>query len=160
MKGLTLLIVPGGPVGHGECQEDGAFDDEGEPMEEQMPQPNEHTARMENPGKFEKIRSKELAPGVRALIGLNPGQESVVQSVHFNADKFTPQQARKWLKDHKKSPIAFEAARNGKGQDLEARRSAAARLAEEDEYAPGADSGEPAEMKTGVPTKKLPPWMQ
>jgi hypothetical protein len=81
-----------------------------------MPYPNEHAARVRDPGNFEptSFRSKELKPGigVRIIIAkLKDGNDSmIVQAYRFSIDKFTVDQAKKWLEDNKIKYISFVAA--------------------------------------------------
>lgn len=82
-----------------------------------MPYPSEHSARMHSPGKFSKYASKEIAPGVRVILGINNGKTSV-QAYRFNTSHFTADQAKAWLKRNGKSPISFEAASGGKTSEL------------------------------------------
>ena len=68
-----------------------------------MPFPNQHAARVENPDNFEKdsFRRKTIAPGISIIMGKKKGSDSMVtQSYRFDKSKFTPEQAKKWLKDH------------------------------------------------------------
>lgn len=79
-----------------------------------MPYPNEHAARVRDPGSFEpnSFRSKELKDGVRLILGkLKGGNDSmVVQAYRFSVDNFTVEQAKKWLEDNKVKFIKFEPA--------------------------------------------------
>lgn len=78
-----------------------------------MPYPNEHAARIKNPGDFQEgsFRRIKITDGIFAIIGRPKGSDkSEVQSYRFDKDKFTPEQAKKWLADHDKKPIEFEAA--------------------------------------------------
>lgn len=80
-----------------------------------MPYPNEHAARVRDPASFEpnSFRSKNLKDGVRLILGkLNGGNGSmVVQAYRFSVDKFTVEQAKKWLKDNNIKYISFEPAK-------------------------------------------------
>lgn len=44
----------------------------------------------------------------------NSGGPTKVQSIRFPKDKFTPKQAKAWLKDHKRKYILFEPAKEVK----------------------------------------------
>lgn len=81
-----------------------------------MPYPNEHSARVKEPGSFDpkSFKSKEIKPGVRIIMGkLSNGNGSMVaQAYRFSVDKFTVAEAKKWLKDNNISYISFEAAKN------------------------------------------------
>lgn len=76
-----------------------------------IPYPNEHAARVADPDSFDpkSMRSKDIGDGVRIIIGKKPGSASMVtQAYRFDKDKFTPAQARAWLKDHDVEFMTFE----------------------------------------------------
>lgn len=77
-----------------------------------MPFPKEHAARMQAPGKYAKIRRKNnhFGPGVHVLFGVTKAGKAEVQSIHFDKSKFTPAQAKAWLKSHKHKAKSFEKA--------------------------------------------------
>jgi len=85
-----------------------------------MPYPNEHSARVRDPGDFrdDTIRSKEIEAGIRIIIGkLKPDGDSMeTQAYRFKSDKFTPKEAKTWLKEHDVKYISFESATNA--QDM------------------------------------------
>jgi hypothetical protein len=71
-----------------------------------------------NPDSFQAdtMRSKDIAPGIRIIIGKKPGSSSMeTQAYRFDSGKFTADEAKAWLKDHKIEYISFEAA-TGKTQ--------------------------------------------
>lgn len=81
-----------------------------------MPYPNEHAARVKSPTLFDQdsFRRKNIAPGVDIIIGKLKGKSTTTtQAYRFDKTKFTPDQARKWLKDNKVLYISFEAAKVG-----------------------------------------------
>lgn len=82
-----------------------------------MPYPNEHAARMHDPGKYEKFARKNIAPGVDAVLGI-AGGKSEVQAYRFDRKKFTAAEARAWLKAKNLKPISFEPA-TGKEAETE-----------------------------------------
>ena len=88
-----------------------------------MPYPNEHSARVLDPGDFEKrsMRSKKIgSEGVRAIMGHLKGKTTMtVQAYRFPKDKFTVAQAKKWLKDNKVEFISFEPAKEMSKGSLE-----------------------------------------
>jgi len=88
------------------------------PIDLQEPYPDEHAARVRNPGDFQKdsFRSKELPKSdVRMIIGKLKGETTTtVQSYRFPKDKFTVAQAKKWLKDNDVKYIEFEPAKETK----------------------------------------------
>lgn len=72
-----------------------------------------HAGRVEDPGKYKKIVTKDLGDGIQLLLGvLNEDDESKTetQSYHFDKDKWTPEEAKKWLKDHDVKTTEFAAA--------------------------------------------------
>jgi hypothetical protein len=77
-----------------------------------MPFPNEHAARLKAPGKYIRFRRQndKFGPGIDAIFGVTEEGAAELQAVRFAKDKFTPEQARKWLTDHDHKSIAFEAA--------------------------------------------------
>lgn len=80
-----------------------------------MPYPNEHSARVKDPGGFDptSFRSKDLKGGIRIIIGKLKGEDSMVtQAYRFPVDQFTVEEAKKWLKDHNISYLKFEPAQN------------------------------------------------
>ncbi len=90
-----------------------------------MPFPNEHSARIINPGEFKKesFRRINIADGIDTIQGRLENETTMtVQSYRFNAVKrenkenpfhkkvFTEKQAKKWLNDHNIEYILFEKA--------------------------------------------------
>ena len=75
--------------------------------------PNEHAAKQHEPDKYERFARKALAPGVYAILGFpKDGSGSEIQSIRFSRDKFTPDEAKKWLSDHEMNVGNFEASSN------------------------------------------------
>jgi sulfur relay (sulfurtransferase) DsrC/TusE family protein len=82
-----------------------------------MPFPNEIAARIISPDKFEQdsFRSKNIAPGVRIIVGKLKGQSTMSTQIYrFDSDKFTADEAREWLKKHNIKPIEFSPAEKDK----------------------------------------------
>lgn len=78
-----------------------------------MPYPNEHAARMMDPGRFDEksFRRKNIAPGIDIIMGKMPGSDSMTtQAYRFDKEKFSPEEAKKWMKDHDIHPMSFEPA--------------------------------------------------
>ena len=69
-----------------------------------MPFPKEHAARQTDPDKYIRIRREndKFSSGIDAIWGVLPDGTVELQSIRFDASKFTPEQARAWLKDHGK----------------------------------------------------------
>jgi HK97 family phage major capsid protein/HK97 family phage prohead protease len=80
-------------------------------MEEARPYPNEHAARMTDPDQYDELRRENNAggEGVDFIYGIKEG-ESEIQAVRFDAQQFTPDEARQWLADNEMDPIMFEEA--------------------------------------------------
>ena len=62
---------------------------------------NEHAARQEAPGRFREFRrqNNKFGTGVHAIWGILPNGKTKLQSIRFSAAKFTPAQAKAWLKE-------------------------------------------------------------
>lgn len=92
-----------------------------------MPYPNEHSARVRDPGDFEEgsFRSKTLPKseggtgGVRMIMGHLKGETTMtVQAYRFPADLYTPEEAKQWLEDNDVKYISFEKAKEANKGDL------------------------------------------
>lgn len=86
-----------------------------------MPYINEHAARIISPEKFQKksFRRKNIYNGIDIIIGKLIGQDSMTtQAYRFDAKKYTANEAKKWLKDHKISYISFEPATKKTNSEL------------------------------------------
>ena len=78
-----------------------------------MPYPNEHAARLKPPGMFKRFRrtNDKFGKGIHVIWGITKDGDVMIESIRFDADKFTVAEAKKWLKDHGYKPIKFEPAR-------------------------------------------------
>ena len=87
-------------------------------MEEARPYPNEHAARMTDPDQYDELRRENDAggDGVDFIYGIKEGV-SEIQAVRFDAQQFTPDEARTWLEDNGMDPILFEEA-TGEVRDM------------------------------------------
>lgn len=76
------------------------------------PFPSEHSARLASPGNFDKFRRANNAggAGVHFIYGIKAGK-SQIQAIRFSKDKFTPAEAKAWLKSHNKTAISFTPAK-------------------------------------------------
>jgi len=86
-------------------------------QEATMPYPNEHAGRINDPGKYERIRREndKFGEGIHAIWGItkNGGEEKTeLQSLRFDKKKFSPDEAKKWLKEHDYPTGSFEPAQN------------------------------------------------
>jgi ATP-dependent protease ClpP protease subunit len=82
-----------------------------------MPFPNEHSARVRDPGDFEQdsFRRKNIDTGVDIIMGKLKGETTMTtQTYRLKSDVFTVKEAKKWLKDHNVNYISFEPATNSK----------------------------------------------
>jgi hypothetical protein len=77
-----------------------------------MPYTNEHSARIKSPGTFDKFRrvNDAFGSGIHVIYGIKNGK-SEVQAIRFDKDKFNAVDAKKWLSDHDKEYLSFEAAK-------------------------------------------------
>jgi hypothetical protein len=77
-----------------------------------MPYPNEHAARLNEPGKYKSFarQNDKGGAGVDFIFGVLPNGKSEIQAVRFDKEKFTADEARKWIKDHDMKTIEFEEA--------------------------------------------------
>jgi HK97 family phage major capsid protein len=78
---------------------------------EMRPYPNEHAARIEDPEQFETFRRKnnEFKQGIHVIHGIKDN-ERLIQSIRFDSDMFTPDEAKAWLERNKFEYIKFENA--------------------------------------------------
>jgi len=76
-----------------------------------MPYPNEHSARLKDPGQFDSFARKnnETGEGIDFIFGIKNGK-SEIQAIRFNKKKFTVKEAKAWLKDKDIKYIDFEKA--------------------------------------------------
>ena len=86
--------------------------DEGERMlEEQRPYPNEHAARINDPDQYDSFRRDADAggAGVDFIYGI-ADNVSEIQSIRFDAQRWSVDEAMAWLDEHDFEPILFEPA--------------------------------------------------
>lgn len=88
-----------------------------------MPFPNFHAARVKDPDEFSRIRTLATLPtGIMILGGplkSDPSGDTTAQSYRFPKDKFSVEQAKKWLSGHEVKPILFEKAEKKDGADMD-----------------------------------------
>ena len=82
-----------------------------EAVEDGRPYPNEHAARLTDPDQYDRIRrvNDEFGAGIDAIYGVK-NDTAELQAIRFDADRFTPAEAREWLSEHDYDPIEFEEA--------------------------------------------------
>jgi len=88
-----------------------------------MPLKGEHAARINSPSKYDEFRrvNDKFGSGIDVIFGIftKGGKKiSEIQTIRFDSSKFTPEQAKKWLKDHEFRPIEFEAAKEVSNNDV------------------------------------------
>jgi len=66
-----------------------------------MPYKYEHAVRVNDPNKYVKFARKEIADGISIIIGWTEDGKSEVQAYRFDKDKFTVEQVKQWLEEHK-----------------------------------------------------------
>lgn len=78
---------------------------------EMRPYPNEHAARIEDPEQFDTFRRKnnEFKTGIHVIHGIK-NNERLVQSIRFDSDMYTPEEAKAWLERNEFEYIKFEDA--------------------------------------------------
>jgi hypothetical protein len=67
--------------------------------------------------------NNKFGPGIDVLFGIRKkrgprGGRSEIQSIRFKADKFTPAQAKRWLREHDYDPVGFDPASTRNPQAL------------------------------------------
>jgi HK97 family phage major capsid protein len=75
------------------------------------PYPNEHAARLKDPSQYDSFArdNDALGDGIDAIYGIKEGI-SELQAIRFDAERYTPEQAREWLDEHDFEPLEFEEA--------------------------------------------------
>jgi len=84
--------------------------------------PSEHAARQAEPSEFKSFRRqhpKGMDAGVDVVFGIRPDGSSEIQSVRFDASKFSPAKAKAWLGEHNFKSGAFEASSSKVRFDME-----------------------------------------
>ncbi len=87
-----------------------------------MPFPNMHSARIKSPDGFEPngFRTNTLPNGIIQIMGKLKGQTTMtVQALRFPREKFTAQQAKAWMTEHKLTAILFEPASASENKNIE-----------------------------------------
>lgn len=82
------------------------------------PYPNEHAARLTDPDQYDEIRrvNDDFGAGIDAIYGIKDGT-SELQAIRFDADRFTPAEAREWLTDHDFEAMMFEEATGERSEE-------------------------------------------
>lgn len=87
------------------------IDEDERSLEMERPYPNEHAARITDPEQYQGFRrmNDELGEGIDIILGLKDGT-SEIQSIRFDVEQFTAEEARQWLSDNGYEPLLFEPA--------------------------------------------------
>ena len=109
------------PEGHPLASEDRMKHDE------ERPYPNEHAARINDPDKYEMFRRDANAggDGIDFIYGIfeeNGERLSEIQSVRFDADRYTMEESMQWLADHDMEPMKFEEAVGERSDEAQTKR--------------------------------------
>lgn len=78
-----------------------------------MPFPDEHSARLQPPSKYIRFRrgDDEFGVGIDVIWGVTEDGTVGLQAIRFDADRFTPAEARAWLDEHDEHEVLeFEEA--------------------------------------------------
>jgi HK97 family phage major capsid protein/HK97 family phage prohead protease len=79
----------------------------------ERPYPNEHAARLRDPGQYDEFRRKndEGGEGVDFIFGIKEGEDGAeLQAIRFRLSEFTATEARAWLSERDYEPLEFEEA--------------------------------------------------
>lgn len=96
------------------------------------PYPNEHAARIRDPKEFDDFRrqNNKFGDGIHVIWGIK-GRRAYIQSIRFDADKFSIEEVRRWLKEHDYEPLelveatrkAEEAREDGEAKESERKKA-------------------------------------
>ena len=80
--------------------------------QEARPYPNEHAARIDDPAEYVSFNRVNdfFEAGVDAIFGIEEDGEQELQSIRFDSERFTAEEAQQWLQDHDFEYIEFEPA--------------------------------------------------
>lgn len=90
--------------------------------EDKRPYPNEHAARIREPGQYEQFRriNDELGEGIDIIVGYKDG-ETEIQSIRFDSSQFSEDEAREWLRENNWEVLKFEPATEERAMETEKR---------------------------------------
>ena len=91
------------------------IDDEERRHYEERPYPNEHAARITEPDQYDSFARhvEGGGDGIDFIYGINDNG-SEIQSIRFDADRYSEAEAQEWLREHDFEPIKFEPAAEGR----------------------------------------------
>lgn len=112
--GLSEVDTKQAPEGFADWN---AFVEVTEDFPNEKPYPDEHSARLIDPDKYDKFRRQndKLGTGIHAIFGIAEDGKAELQAIKFDKAEFTVAQAGKWMAEHDYKPIKFESA-SGKGE--------------------------------------------
>jgi len=95
-----------------------SIDEDERSYEDARPYTKEHAARLKDPDDYQGFRrmNNELGTGIHIILGLKDGS-SEIQSIRFDKDKFTADEAKAWLRERDYNVIKFEPALEEKAMD-------------------------------------------
>jgi len=111
-NGRIAWALWGGDAGFSWSREKVKSMEENRTYEDMRPYPNEHAARLHNPDKYVSFRRKnnQGGEGIDFIYGILEGGGTELQAIRFNKNRFTPSEAKTWLKQHDFNAILFEEA--------------------------------------------------
>jgi hypothetical protein len=88
--------------------------------EDARPYPNEHAARITEPGQYDSFArvNDALGDGIDGIYGVKGDEGSELQAIRFDAARFTADEARSWLRENYFSPIKFEEATGERAEPM------------------------------------------
>ena len=77
-----------------------------------MPYENEHAFRVNDPNKYKYFRRENDAfgDGISVIWGITEDKDVEIQAIRFDKEKWTIDEARKWMENHKIKAIEIEPA--------------------------------------------------
>ena len=77
-----------------------------------MPYENEHSFRVNDPGKYKYFRRENDAfgDGISVIWGITEDKDVEIQAIRFDKEKWTIKEAKKWMENHKIKAIEIEPA--------------------------------------------------
>lgn len=128
--------------------------------EDARPFPNEHAARLHDPAKYESFRRDNDAggPGVDFIYGILAAGGTELQAIRFDKDRYSPAEAKAWLKDHDFTAILFEEATGEREvEDLEERATVKVEVTVEVEDTDAMDHPEDSTVEEVAPVAEILP---
>jgi len=86
----------------------------------ERPYPNEHAARLKEPDQYDDFRRESDAggEGIDFIYGIK-NNNSELQAIRFDKNRYSVQQAKAWLEEHDMEPILFEPASEERDMSLQ-----------------------------------------